>query len=113
MEKHKKKERVFAILALVFMLLFMLPIFVGNSEKTMGFIFEHKHTITTFQLIFGCIGVVFYVISLMNKKTVEAILQNKISQEKKKTFNTIIQLINDGKNKEAVDALYDYDNKYN
>jgi len=110
---HRKRSVIYGVAALTLMLLVMLPIFLGIEKNTMGFIFEHKQLIVYLQIMFTCIAITGYLLSVYHQNSYTTILRNERLQKKKADFINIVKLVRNNKNDEAIDALYDYDNKYN
>jgi predicted 3-demethylubiquinone-9 3-methyltransferase (glyoxalase superfamily) len=109
---YRKRSFTYALIALIAMLLAFSPILFGVTTATSGFIFENKHIITIIQIVLGSTGIAGYLLSVHNDNKGTAILRDKVAQKKKEAFNGAIALIRDGKSQEAIDALYDYLNKY-
>jgi hypothetical protein len=64
-------------------------------------------------IILGFTGIGFYIVSARYANTVVYMEKREKQMQRKKEFNEIILLVREQEFKEAEDALYNYDNKYN
>jgi hypothetical protein len=104
---YHKKVVIYAIAAIGLFLISIAPIFIhfvpDGSRVLIGCI----------QIAAVVIAFSLYLLSLINHSKRDNILLTERRTEKKKAFNNVLFLIRDGKTQQAIDALYDYDNKYN
>jgi ABC-type multidrug transport system permease subunit len=105
---YHKKGAIYAVLAIIFIVTAIIPTLIHFNLSDAS-----KNIVTPIQLLFGFGAATFYALSMINQNRRDNIRLSERQQRKKEAFNNIIQLVRDNKSKEAVDALYDYDNKYN
>jgi hypothetical protein len=100
---YYKRGTIYAILSLVIMLIVIVfaPILFG------------LHIMSWLLIGFAFVAIGFYILSIWNRNICADIVIGQKKQMKNKAIGEIIQLIRNGKTKEAIDALYDYGNKYN
>ena len=103
---YHKRSIIYGLMALTFILLGFLPLlfhFFIISKDITGYV----------QLGLMMIGLTFYFLSVRCQSNRDDIRRSERQQKKKAEFNNIVKLVKEQYYIEAVDALYDYDNKYN
>ena len=103
---YHKRSIIYGISALIFILLAFLPVLFH-------FFIVSKDITSYVQLGLGMIGFTSYFLSVRCQSKRDNIQRAERRQKKKAEFNNIVKLVKEQYYLEAVDALYDYDNKYN
>ena len=107
---YAKKKVMYGIMTLLtivpgMIILFILAYRTGNHQITMG-------PLEYFLCGLCGVGVVTFFLAMRNERLGNNILRKEANIQKKKDFNNIITLIKEDENQKAIDALYEYDNKY-
>jgi hypothetical protein len=103
---YHKRSLIYGITALALILLATIPILFH-------FTIVSKAVTMYIQLGLGLGSFTVYSFSQFCQRRMTEIRRAEKQQKKKEAFNNIIKLVKEQYYLEAVDALYDYDNKYN
>jgi undecaprenyl pyrophosphate phosphatase UppP len=106
LENYRKKAKLYAILALVFVLVAFVPIIFGIVPE----VDVYKHLITWVQIAFALVGMGFYLLSSINRNNWEHVMREERKRVKEDEFNEIVKEMGD--DKEVQNKLIDWYNKY-